>query len=951
MPGLLRARGRIVGRDDERAQLLSLVSGLSRGIGGAGLVVGSAGVGKSRLVNDVVARAGDVTVLRVQSAEDAVEVPFSGLVGALTLVRRSPGWPALVEGLPRLHALWPGDVAPPSAVADPELERAALVYALVDLIRRLADREPVLLVVDDAQWVDRATLEVLRHLAPAAEDHPVAVLATRRTDLVGNGDDGPTPGSVTGWLDAWPRSRRLELTRLSDEQTNTMLHDLIDDHPPADLVRLVRDHAAGVPLYVRALVLALIETDGLHHDGRAWVLTRDPSAETPATVRLLVLDRLALRDEADRVVLRTLSLGVSGVPYDVLAHALDLSPEDLLAALARLTAAGLVDEEADDEVVYRVEHPLVRRAVADDLGVLVRRRLHARLFQGFVDLHPEAVHDQASHAVAAGTEVDPSRALSVVLDVLRSTAALDDVVELALAARRLAQRSRAHIGELVEALELLGQALEYRGERFRAGAAWDEALRHAEGIAPSTAARLHRRRALLAWDRLDVDTARDHLQRALAVAADDGPERAAALHTRLMFADPGASPATVADDVAELRRLRGDPQRDPVEGLLGQCWSELNGGRFHTARLAAESVLSSRTARDDSAIARRAHLETTLACWMLGDHRGLLAHAQQATADDRVTDPALRAQAEFRVGIAEIMAGDIEHATERLRPAVAAAEHAGSGRILVACAGVLSAGLSLAGDTAAARKELHRAQRLARDVPGSRAMLLVDWAAAILAVDGDRAGRSEDSVQAEEVVPRGWEHFPPFAVLAVRHAHRRGDRTALRRLEGTVGASDGPYAAGVARLAAGLVADLDGAPESVAITKEAAAGFEALELPRETAIARFHAGDVESLFAAWEGFRRLGDRWWAARCRSALRALGVPAARLRTPGRTGDALSPRDLEVARLVAAGHTNAAVARELTVSVRTVTSHLEHIYRRLGLPSRTALASWLHDHDDDP
>jgi predicted ATPase len=257
----LRARGPVVGRDGERAQLLSLISVLSRGTGGAGLVAGSAGMGKSRLVDDVAARAGDVTVLRVQAAEDAVEVPFSGLVGALTPLRRSPRWSALVQGLPRLHALWPGDVAPPSAVVDPELERASLVYAVVDLIRRLAAREPVLLVVDDVQWVDRATLDVLRHLAPTAEDHPVAVLATRRTDLVRHPDEGSAPGTETHWLDAWPRSRRLTLTRLSDDQADTMLRDLIGDDPPPDLVRLVRDHAAGVPLYVRALV-------ALHHE--AW---------------------------------------------------------------------------------------------------------------------------------------------------------------------------------------------------------------------------------------------------------------------------------------------------------------------------------------------------------------------------------------------------------------------------------------------------------------------------------------------------------------------------------------------------------------------------------------------------------------------------------------------------------------------------------------------------------
>ena len=162
--------------------------------------------------------------------------------------------------------------------------------------------------------------------------------------------------------------------------------------------------------------------------------------DTPATVRQLVLDRLALRNEADRLVLETLAVGGSGVSYDVLAHAVDVADRDLLAALAGLTSAGLVDEVEHDQVVYRVEHPLVRSAVADSLSALARRRRHARIFHGYVDLLPAAIRDQARHAVAAGAEVDPAQALPVVLEVLRSTSALDDVVELALAARRLALR-------------------------------------------------------------------------------------------------------------------------------------------------------------------------------------------------------------------------------------------------------------------------------------------------------------------------------------------------------------------------------------------------------------------------------------------------------------------------------------------------------------------------------
>ena len=188
-------------------------------------------MGKSRLVDDIAARIANATVLRFQAAEDAVEVPFSGLVRALAPVRRAPEWPSLVEGLPRLHALWPGGVAPPVVTADPELERASLVYAVVELLRRLARRGAVLLLLDDVQWVDRATIDVLRHLAPVAEDHPVLVLATARSDLLGpeEGSGRRTGSSGTSSLRAWPRPVRLELTRLSDDLTDAMVGDLLGE--------------------------------------------------------------------------------------------------------------------------------------------------------------------------------------------------------------------------------------------------------------------------------------------------------------------------------------------------------------------------------------------------------------------------------------------------------------------------------------------------------------------------------------------------------------------------------------------------------------------------------------------------------------------------------------------------------------------------------------------------
>jgi hypothetical protein len=264
----------------------------------------------------------------------------------------------------------------------------------------------------------------------------------------------------------------------------------------------------------------------------------------------------------------------------------------------------------------------------------------------------------------------------------------------------------------------------------------------------------------------------------------------------------------VADDVAELCALQDEPRRPQADALLGRCWVELNGGRFDTAAMTARSVLSSGAAREDTSIARRAHLEITLACWMLGDHRSLASHAEQATAvDARFAAPVSRARTDFRLGLAAVMAGDPpaprnSSGTPSRRPTT------GFARVGVACRGVLIAALTLAGDVAGARRELRRTRAVASEVDG-----------------------------AEHVVPVGWEHFPPFAALAARHAHRIGDVVALRRVQCTVGSSDGPYAAAVRLLTAGLASTSDPERDPATFLHEAAARFEALDLPRETAVA------------------------------------------------------------------------------------------------------------------
>jgi DNA-binding NarL/FixJ family response regulator len=129
--------------------------------------------------------------------------------------------------------------------------------------------------------------------------------------------------------------------------------------------------------------------------------------------------------------------------------------------------------------------------------------------------------------------------------------------------------------------------------------------------------------------------------------------------------------------------------------------------------------------------------------------------------------------------------------------------------------------------------------------------------------------------------------------------------------------------------------------------EHAAARFDALALPFDAALARAAHSEVGPRKTALEAFTVLGARRHAERARRSLRADGVRVLAPRPARDSASPLTPRELEIARLVAGGLSNPEIADRLVLSVRTVTSHLEHVYGRLGIGTRTALARWITDH----
>lgn len=126
--------------------------------------------------------------------------------------------------------------------------------------------------------------------------------------------------------------------------------------------------------------------------------------------------------------------------------------------------------------------------------------------------------------------------------------------------------------------------------------------------------------------------------------------------------------------------------------------------------------------------------------------------------------------------------------------------------------------------------------------------------------------------------------------------------------------------------------------------ERSAAVFETLDLPFETAVSRLHAATEDNVRKALATFEALGAARYAEKARRTLRSLGVRLPSPRSGRSAAGPLSRREMEVARLVAEGLTNAEIAERLVLSVRTVESHLDHVYSRLGISSRAALARWV-------
>ncbi|MGH2557879.1 MAG: ATP-binding protein, partial [Thermomicrobiales bacterium] len=337
----------LIGRDAERAALRQAIAAALGGGGQTVVIGGEAGIGKSRLVVEAkaVAAARGFRVVQGACFQPDVTCPYAPI---LDLLRAYATADDLGPEASALHPLLP-DLAPlpatPPPPLDPEQERRRLFAALVRVVLRLAERQPLLVVVEDLHWSDDVSLEWLHLLMRRGRSHPLLLLLTYRVDE-------PHP-SLRHWLATLDRARLAQeiiLAPLVADEVATMLQAIFALEQPAHAAfrDAIYDLSGGNPFAVEELLTSLVASGEIVYARGAW--TRKPLARlrVPRGIHDAVQQRCAGLSDAARRLLDVAA--VAGRRFD-LAVLRDVTGHDeaaLLPLIKEVIAAHLVGEESAD---------------------------------------------------------------------------------------------------------------------------------------------------------------------------------------------------------------------------------------------------------------------------------------------------------------------------------------------------------------------------------------------------------------------------------------------------------------------------------------------------------------------------------------------------------------------------------------------------------------------------
>jgi DNA-binding CsgD family transcriptional regulator len=887
------------------------VEAAREGRGGGLVVYGEPGVGKTALLDSATEASPDFRIVRTAGVEGEMELAFAALYhlcsGALDLSEQLPD--AQRAALEVALGLSAGEAPSPFLVG----------LAVLGLFSQIAENEPLLCVVDDAQWLDRASARVIAFVARRLLAERIAVFVAAREPI----------DLLAGFPELW-------VEPLGHRDARALLDSILP-----------------VRLDERVLERIVVETHG-----NPLALLELPRGLTPAQLAggFGLPSALPLSDRIEQSFMRRLERLPGDTRRLLLVAAADPTGDGALewraAQLLGIAESAAYSAEADGlltfDAVVVFRHPLVRSAVYRGATAEERTEVHRALAEA---TDPDSDPDRrAWHRAQAAATPDEDVAAELERSAARAQARGGQAAAAAFLDRATAltpEESRRSVRALAAAHAKVQAA------------ALDDALRLVATAESGVLSELEQAEAVLLRGRVSFLATRSSDAAALLLQAAErlrevDPQLARETYleamTAAIFAGPLAVPGTSAREIAEAARTAPRTPSPRVPDLLLDGLVALLTDSYAAA---VPSLREAQRAVGD-AISQSEQLRwmwgATVSTFHLWDdegwHRLSERHLQLVRQTGALGDLAV---ALSHRGQMHVFAGELELATSLQDALQDAAELTGSPIAPYHAVGLMA----MRGREADARRFFDMARAEVMQRGEGAGLTFMDWADALL-YNGlgqyERAlAAARRVVEDTELVPLNWA-MPELIEAAVRTGASALAAQTDRRLTERSTASGTDWALGIAARSHALLVDKGSAEDLYT---------EAIERLGRTRVAVDHAC-AHLLYGEWlrrqrrrldarnqlriahEMFSSFGTEAFAGRARVELEATGEHARR-RTIETLGE-LTPQEAEIARLAAQGHTNKEIAGQLYISASTVEYHLHKVFRKLNVKSRTRLANRL-------
>ncbi len=402
-------RGRLVGREHELQEARALWNRALSDQSQMLLISGEPGIGKTRLVRELVTQAevsGGRALVGTSYAEGGT--PYAAFKQIIREVLRSgsdDGFDLpefvladLLTLAPELRPRYP-DV-PANPPLDPQAEQQRLFENLVIFCTMLSDHAPLLLVLEDAHWADSGTLFLLRHLARHTRRQRVMIVATyREVEL----DKARPFHEVLLDLHRERLTIRLKLPRLDREQTRELLAVLFAEEITPEFLDGIYRETEGNPFFIEEVCKALVESGQLYYEDGRWHRPSMDELGIPQSVRVAIQTRMRVLPADTQETLRLAAVLGREFDFDTLAEASELDEEALIDALEDAERAQLIEEVSGERhVTFAFVHALIPTTLVGSLRTLQRRRLHRRAAAAIEARRPDDFEALAYHYNQAG---------------------------------------------------------------------------------------------------------------------------------------------------------------------------------------------------------------------------------------------------------------------------------------------------------------------------------------------------------------------------------------------------------------------------------------------------------------------------------------------------------------------------------------------------------------------